>query len=896
MGKQPLNIVILLTAVVGSIIPAFAQVEPTDSINLQNDSRSFQDSAIALPDSTSDKFNLSTDSVYATPVEGSGMLSSMVEYTASDSIVGSIAEGMAYLYRDAYVKYQDLELKAGFIKIDFNKNEIYAEGIKDTAGNIIQKPVFTEAGKSYRSDNMRYNFNTKKAKISKVITKEGEGFLHGEDVKKMGDNVIYIKNAAYTTCSHEDPHFNIKTPQAKVIPGDKVVTKFAYIEVLDVPTPLMVPFGFFPTTEKRKSGIIIPSYGNSQFRGYFLKNGGFYWAVNDYLDFTLSGDIYTQGGYALQGATSYRKRYAYSGNFSMLYNRIKFGEEEFQPYLPSAFQDLTDFKIIWSHSQDPKARPDFRFNSNVNIGSQNVNKVTSVEANEVLQNTLASSISLQKTFPGKPFNLSASLNHRQNNQTKDLTLTLPQVVFNVNRQFPFKRKIQVGQKKWYEEIGISYSANAQNTIQTKLGKPIFTETVFQDSSRNGIQHQIPISANYKIFKHFVVNPNISYNERWYFQQMEYGYVDSLQRATVLDTSNGFYGVRDFSASTNVSTRLYGLYRYRGFLKAIRHVVTPTVGFSYRPDFSTGFWGYYQEVQIDSLGNTDRFNRYQGAIYGTAPSGKQGNVTFNLLNTLEAKVRDRGDSTGVKKVKLLERVSLTTSYNVAVEEFNWAPLNLTVSSSAFDNLLSINYSSTYDFYGYDEETRRRVNESAMQVNNRLLRPTRQSMAMGLNLSSDRFTRDKKANDPPQGKDNDQKEGLIDELDDPSNIGITSGDVDYYRRQGFVDFNLPWSIRLDYNISQSYSGLEPTISQSVTANGDFELTKNWRVGFRTGYDIRAKDFTYTTLDFYRDLHCWELRATWVPFGFQQSYVLTIRVKSSVLSDLKLERSRGVGDFNR
>lgn len=866
---------------------------PGDSLSGNYDDPSIVDS-LRLSDSV--RVDLSTDSVYSTPVKRNEFLTSQLDFTAEDSIIGSPLSGEARLYNKAYVKYEDITLEAGYIHVDFNKKEVYARGITDTAGKVSQKPLFTEAGKSYRADEMRYNFDTKKAKIKKVITSEGEGFLHGEEVKKTGDNIFYVKNASYTTCSHEHPHFRIKTPKAKVISGEKVITQFAYIEVVDVPTPLMVPFGFFPTTEKRKSGIIIPSYGNSEFRGYFLQNGGYYWAINDYLDFTLTGDVYTQGGYGWRGLTNYRKRYAYSGNLNLSYNLIRYGRPEFQEFVGNAFDNRSDFAIQWSHNQDPKANPSFRFNSNVNIASSNYYKVTSVNANDVLNNRLNSSVSISKSWPGKPYNLNVSARHSQNNSTKDFTVNLPQVNFALNRQFPFKREAAVGKKKWYEEIGISYTMDAGNEIQTKLGKPFFTETVFRDSARNGVRHSIPISANYKVFKNFVFSPSVNYTERWYFKRSDYYFVDSLN-AIQKDTANGFYANRDFTASANLSTKLYGLWRYKGFLRALRHVVTPNVGLSYRPDFAVEKWGYYERVQSDTLGNFTRLDRYQGQLYGSAGSGKLGSITMGLQNTLEAKVRDRTDSTGEKKIKLLERVSLNTSYNTAVQEFNWAPINLTASSSAFKGLINMNYSSTFDLYGFDPEegtNGMRVNKSAYEVNGKWLRPTSQSFTTGINLSANRFKA--KGKKPEPGEDVDKKEGLLDDEPAPNDLGISEGDRDYYRAQGFVDFNAPWTLNVNYNLRKSYTGLESRVTQSMDFSGDIKLTENWKVGFRSGYDFQAKDFTYTTLDFYRDLHCWEMRCTWVPFGFQQSYTLTIRVKANVLSDLKMERRRGVGDFDR
>lgn len=912
-----LKIIILLTILVGCIVPADAQVQPLDSIPLSDTTSISPDSSATSADSagfridplTGEKRNLSTDSVYTTPLnpQDGGLLASMVEYTATDSIVGSLDRGEAYLYRDAVVKYKDLTISAGFIKINFNSSEVYASGIKDTSGAVIQKPVFTENGKSYRADTMRYNFKSKKAMIKKVITQEGEGFLHGGKVKKVSDKILYIKNASYTTCSHEDPHFKINTPKAKVITGDRIVTKFAYLEILDIPTPLMVPFGFFPTTEKRKSGIIIPTYGKNEYRGYFLTNGGYYWAASDYFDLTLTGDIYTQGGYGLKGASSYSKRYKYNGNLSASYNRIRFGEEEFAEFASEFFDNRSDFAITWSHSQDAKARPDFRFNASVNIASSNYYRVTSTQTQDVLQNRLNSSISINKTWTGKPYTLTAGINHSQNNQTNDMTVTLPDVNFGVNRQFPFKSESRVGKSKWFEEIGYSYSLTGKNEIQTKLNQPFFTETVFTDSSRSGIQHRIPISANYKVFKHFVLNPSVNYTERWYFSRIERtSTLDSVNgvpvyNVNITDTTRGFYSARDFGASANLSTKLYGTWRYKGFVRAIRHVATPSVGFSYRPDFSTDFWGYYQDLQTDADGGTTRYSRYTGSIYGTPSQGEQGALNFSVQNTLEAKIKDKKDSTGLKKVRLLEGLSINTSYNMAADEFKWSPLSMSARSSIFNGLISLNYNASFDFYGFDTgldtngSTIGRVNEFALDVNGQLARITAQRVAVGINLNADRFNKNKKDKRP--AKSNDEDTGPNTPGAEESNgLGITEGDINYYRQMGYVDFNVPWSLNLNYNLNKSYTGLTTNVTQSADISGDFEITENWRVGFSTGYDLVAKDFTYTSFDFYRNLHCWELRCSWVPMGFQQSYTLTIRVRASTLSDLKLTRQRGIGDFER
>lgn len=882
MGPSTRKIVFLLTLLVGFSVAARAQADST-KLPLTGDQAPF-----VIPDPVP-----ADSSRKAQPKKS--VLDYDIEYDALDSIPSSPDNSIIELYNQAIIVYGGMKIEAGYIRIEFEKAEIFASGLADSNGVVSQKPIFTEAGKTYRADEMRYNFETGKARINKVITQEGEGFLHGEKVKKTVGSSFFVRNASYTTCSHEHPHFRIRTPKAKVIPGEKVVTQFAFLELFDIPTPLMLPFGFFPTTDKRKSGIIIPTYGSSQYRGYFLQNGGFYWAASDYFDLSLTGDIYTKGGYGFQGVSNYRKRYKFSGNLNVNYNLLKFGREEFVPFVSGAYDNRSDFSIRWSHKQDAKANPTFNFSANVNIATTQFFQITSINPDQVLQNRLNSSISFTKRWANRPFNLNVTLNHSQNNKSKDLTLTLPNVNFSVNRMFPFKSEGGiVGKKKWYEEIGITYTANAKNQIQTRMDKPIFTETVFRDSSRMGMQHSIPISANYKVFKFFVFNPSINYTERWYPTKLEYAFDTATNRVAVVDTLNGFFANRDFSTNAQLSTKLYGLWRYKGFVRAVRHVMTPRVGFNFRPDFSTPFWGIYEQVQSDTLGNTTFVNPYSSGVYGSAPSGMQGAVTFGIQNTLEAKIRDRSDSTGLKKVKLLERFSVDGSHNLAAEEFKWSTIRLAASSTMFDRLITVNYNATLDPYAYDLDLNRRINEFAIDNGQGLFRLTNQSFTAGTRLDAKTFKPKKK-----KGEEDDDKEkekGSSTGLNEGA-LGITEGDIDYYRLPGYVDFSVPWSVNLNYNLSYSNTGNgTPQVRQSLDLSGDMNLTEGWKVGFRTGYDFEAQDFTFTSFNFYRDLHCWTMSCSWVPFGFQQTYMLTIRVKSSILQDLKLERRRGVGDFQR
>jgi len=891
---------ILLTAIVGILCTSRAQTPPADSLRQARDSSAIPPSEI----DSNGTFRLNPDSSYATAVPSEqGLLDAELLYDAKDSIIGNIQQGIIELYNEAVVEYEDIKLRAGYIRINFETSELYAIGLADTAGIVRQKPIFTENGKDYRANEMRYNFDTQKAKLRKIITAEGEGFLHGENVKKTSDEVFYIKNASFTTCSHETPHFRIITPQAKVISNKKIVTRFAYLELLEVPTPLMLPFGFFPTTSERQSGILIPSYGSSQFRGFFLRDGGYYWAINDYLDLTMRGDIYTQGGFAMSANTNYTKRYRYRGSLSLDYDRLKFGREEFSQFERAAFQDQTNFAIRWSHNQDAKAHPTRRFSANVNIASTNYNQVTQTQPENILQNRLNSSISYSKSWQGKPYNLTVNLNHSQNNQTESLNLTLPQINFAVNRFNPFQRKTQVGQKKWYENINVNYTLDARNQISTTMDSPNLLEDIFT-KGRAGIQHNLPISANYKLLNHIVFTPSVRYVERWYPNKLNFSYNADSNRVET-DTVQGFFANREFSVNSNFTTNLYGTWRYqKGFLKALRHKMTPSVGFSYTPDFSRDFWGYYQAVQVDSLGTIERRNQFQNGTYGSAGNRLQGNANFGVQNTLEAKVKSKKDSTGVRKISLLERFSANTAYNMAAEEFNWSDLRVNASSSILNGLIRMNYNASFDLYGTATDTSGRtvrINEFAFKANNQLARLKNQSFTIGLNINAQnvQFNNSSGGNNTNAG--NNQTQDKAPPADDDrayeSGLGITGGDLNYYGLTDYQDFNLPWSLRVDYNLNDNRNlDGEKTVSQALRFSGNVELTPNWKVGFNSGYDFRAKQFTVSNFNFTRELHCWVMTFSWVPFGFQQSYVLTIRVRSNILSDLKIDRRRGIGDFER
>lgn len=835
-----------------------------------------------------DSLGVSADTNVRPLVNEQAILKAEVNSNAEDSIVISPQGNLSYFYNQATVDYQDIGIKAGFIQIDWETNEALATGVIDSTGKVVQRPIFIEGGKEYRTDTIRYNFKSKKARIKKVITKEGEGFLHGNRVKKMDGDVFFIRGGSFTTCSHVEPHFRLRTGKTKVITGDKIVTGPAYLEMLDVPTPLFLPFGFFPTDAKRRSGIIIPTYGNNFERGYFLKDGGYYWATNKYMDMTFKGEIYSMGGWGLSVQSNYRQRYRFNGNLFASFNRIRFGEESFLE-AGGRYRNSSDFNIRWSHNQDPKARPDLRFSANVNLATATYFQNTQQVANQVLQSQLQSNVSIQKSWQGRPYNLSLNLRHSQNNQQRTIALTLPQLAFNVNRFFPFQFGAQVGEEEWYEKIGMNYSFQAENRISGSLDDDLFSAKNFAQNARYGAQHNASLQTNAKLFKYWTFSPSMRITNRWYGSRLDYRLNEQTGQVE-RDTIYGFNNAMNFSLAANLATKIYGQFNYRGKIKAIRHVLTPNFGVSYTPDFSDPFWGYYQTYRSDTLGNTQTSSVYQGYIYGTPGRGVQANVNMGMQNTLEMKVKSRKDSTGYTKVKLLEGFSVNTSYNAAAPEFNWSPLTVSARTSALEGLIQFNLNSTYDFYGINENGQR-VNQSATEVNGSWLRRTRTSFNVGLSLNADRFGGSGSEGRQRDGN-NQQTENTQNGGDNP--LGLTPGDIDYYRMQGYVDFNVPWSLNINYFYTNNKPQLVVNETQSVDVSGDFTLTENWKIGFRTGYDFQQNDLSYTTVNIHRDLHCWQINVFWVPFGFQRSYSIGISAKASILQDLKLERRRGIGDF--
>ena len=797
-------------------------------------------------------------------VETSAFLKEKVTYSATDSMLIDKVNQKAYLFNNAVVLYDGLNLKAGYIEIDFGKNLVYATSIKDSAGKDVQKPVFEQGEDKFTAGKITYNFKTKKGKITDVITQQGEGYIHGRDIKKDTNNVYYVGNGKYTTCDLEHPHYYIGAKKIKIIPDDKIVTGPAVLWIADIPTPLAIPFGYFPNKKGRASGVLIPTYGESTSLGFFLKGGGFYFGKNEFIDLALTGDGYSNGSYGAHAQSNYKKRYRYSGGVNVSYSRFITGDAA----LPNS-TSRNDFFIRWNHTQDPKSRPNSRFSANVNAGSSSYNKFNGNVNGDYLANTFQSNISYSKSFTGTPFNFSANARHSQNTLTKKVDLSLPELSMNMNRIYPFKGKNST-KNKWYDKIGVSASANARNDINS-TDTTLFTNRTLTQM-KNGVHFAAPISTSFNILKYFTVSPSINTGSSIYYQTVQKHYDVNVNKVFT-DTVTGVKIANDFSVSSGMSTRIYGDYFFKGkHLKQIRHVATPTVSASYRPDFSESKYGYYKKIEGDTSGKMPKYSIFENGIYGSPGAGKSGLIGFNLNNSLEAKIRHETDSGKVdKKIPLLESFNVGVSYNIAAKNYNWSTINMNGRTKLF-GVLDINASAVLDPYQIDSAGTRI--EQFEWKNNRIGRLSSSNISLSTSLRS------------KQGDGNKPKQ---------SNAG-TQDELDYINahQDAYVDFNIPWNLNMYYNLNYSKPGIKETTTQSVTFNGDLSLTKKWKISLSSGYDLTNKKMTITSVNVYRDLHCWEMRFNWVPFGFRQSFSLDINVKSSILKDLKLSRRKDYHDF--
>lgn len=811
------------------------------------------------------------------PSSSSGGLKSMVNYGARDSMRFDLVHEIVYLYDSAYVEYENMTIRAKYIRIDFRNHIISAQGDTNAQGEYLSKASFKDAAQAFEAKKLDYNYITQKGRIVEVTTQQGDGYIITDVLKKDSADVIYLWHGQYTTCDLPHPHYAIRANKMKVIPDDKIITGPAYLEIADVPTPLAVPFGYFPNKKGRASGILIPSYGESPAWGFFLKDGGYYWGVSDKLDFALRGDIYSRGSWGLKTYSNYRVRYKYGGNVSLRYARNYNGDRE----LPTS-TIVNGYSFRWTHQQDPKFNPSVRFSANVNINSSSYNQYNSTIANDYLSNTFQSNVAWAKTWNFGSF--STNLTHSQNTLTHNVDIGLPQASFTVNRFYPLKNPERVGQAKWWDKIGMSYVSEFKNTISIadtllnpqRFEQPGYFSSTVSPKIRTGIRQQIPVATSFNVMKYFTLTPAVTFNSITQFKTLRKTW-DADREVVITDTVNGAHASFDFTSSLSLSTKIYGFYLLdHTKFSAIRHVITPTASLTYMPDFTNPKFGFWQEVQSSPQGAISQYSIFEGGIFGSSPAGKVGALGLSLMNSWEGKLRNNEDTNSVTSERrmLIDALNFGASYNFMAEHFNWSVITGSLRMKLF-KLFDLNTAFSADPYMMSE-TGVRIERYEIKNNKRLARLTSASMSLGTSLRPGGFSSSPTRN---------------------STRG-TQAEVDMVNANpgAYVDFNVPWSLNLQYNLAWQKYTLTPTVTQTVRVAGDASLTPKWKVGFDSNYDFTRKEFSYTSLNIYRDLHCWELQFNWIPFGFRQSYNVTINVKSAVLQDLKLTRKRDWYDFNQ
>ena len=818
---------------------------------------------------------ISNDTIQAKQSES--LLEAPVVYSAKDSVVLNMEDKKVLLYKGAIVTYQTVEIKADFIEFDMDKNEVYAKGLPDSTGVMQGNPVFKDGTEEMQSDTMRYNFKTQKGLTHTVKTKQGEGYVQGRISKMVNKNVFYIKDAKYTTCDADHPHFWLNMTRAKVISNDKTITGLAYVVLEDFPIYFpFLPFGFFPNTTTYSSGIIIPTYGEEANRGFFLREGGYYLAASPYFDLTMKGDIYSKGSWATNISSTYKLRYKFSGNFNMAYNVNKYGEKDLPDYY-----ETKGFNIQWNHSQDAKANPFQTFSASVNLSTSSYDKENSLNINNYLSSTKSSSISYTKKWENTPLNMSVNLRHSQNSRDSTMSLSLPELTISLAKIYPFRAKQRSGKLKLWEEIGITYSANIRNSITAKENE-ILNKSFVKDW-KNGWKHNIAISLpNFNLLKYVNVSPSVSYDERWYLNNIKQKYVYDYTSRTgtlVTDTTYGFKRNYEYSFGVGTSTTIYGRYvminpNWR--MKEIRHKMSPSLSFSYRPDFGNpryGFWDSY----IDENGKEIFYNRFANATMGAAGQGKSGAISFSLNNNVEAKMAAKSDTVDSKfeKISLLDNLSLSTSYNLVADSLNLS--NIMINGRTTIKGVSISFGGTLDPYMVDS-LGRKYNEYMWQNNRTIGRLTNANISFGLNFNSK-----KKGGEAANTKTGEEQPATATPTPPPP--------AGPFAMAEYADFNMPWNINLSYSFS--YSRPNPyrsaNITQSLNFTGSLSFTEKWNMRMTTNFDIQAREFSFTTFNISRTLHCFNMSFNFVPFGDRKSYAFTLSASSSMLRDLKIDKSR-------
>ena len=855
--------------------------------------------------------SLGMDSLAADTTKKKEPLDAPVIYEASDSIVFT-KEGYAHLYGEGKVNYQNIELTSAVITMNMDSSTVYATGVTDTAGVETGSPIFKDGETPYESKIMRYNFKTKKGFINSIVTQQGEGYVTSEEGKKGANDEIYMRHGRYTTCdNHEHPHFYLRLSMAKVRPKKNVVFGPAQLVVEDVPLPIAVPFGFFPFNSSYSSGFIMPTYGDEMNRGFYLRDGGYYFAISDQMDLKVLGEIFTKGSWGLSAASNYNKRYKFSGSFNASYLVTKTGEKNMPDYSVSK-----DFRIQWSHRQDAKANPNSSFSASVNFATSSYDRssLSSLyNPQQYSQNTKASSVSYSRNFPEIGLNISGAFNITQNTRDSSLSMTLPDVNISLNRIYPFKRKKSAGDERWYEKISLQYTGSITNSISTKdnlLFKTPLTQW------ENGMQHKIPVSATFNLFKYINIVPSFNYTERWYLRKVKQSYdpsptsTDHVKR----DTINGFNRLYDYNLSLQMNTKLYGMYKPL-FMKSkelqIRHVFTPTVSYTYTPDFGKSRYGYYDTYTYtdeDGEVRTVEYSPYEGAVYGYPGKNMSQNISFSIDNNIEMKMKSDKDTTGYKKISLIDQLGASLSYDVANKRWSDLSMNLRLKLTK-SYTFNMNASFATYAYQFDENGNVVVGDRTEWSYGRFGRFQGYSGSFSYTLNNDTFKKlfgkkdEDEKNKDKEGKEGGEDEGTEEETEEQNNnSNMRKTEKASVDSDGYLAFKLPWSVSLSYSYSIREDRSKDiniktmrypySLTHSLNVSGNFKIGSRWNMTYSTGYDFTSKEMSMTTLNITRDLHCFNMSCGLV-FGPFTSYNFSIRANSSMLTDaLKWDQRSNTG----
>ena len=793
---------------------------------------------------------------------------------AEDSMRYDIPNRTVTLYGNAKLTYKDQEFTAAYIHLDLKNRTLHAHGVRNERDSLVGSPVFKDGSSTYNMEGIDYSFATKKARISGVITEVAEGYLHGEVIKKMPNDEINVAGGKFTTCSLPHPHYYLALTKAKVIPNDKIITGPAYLTIADVPTPIFIPFGFFPNSLKRSSGILLPEYGEEDARGFFIRRAGFYLGLNDYMDVTMTGGYYSKGSWDAAVETRYALRYRFTGRLAVNYSSVRTGHKGATDYVGT-----NSYMINWSHTQDRTSHPNTDFSANVSFGSSSYNRFNARTPQDYLNNQILSSIALTQRFPGTPFSISAAINHSQSTRDSIVNLTLPQLSLNMSRIYPFRRARQVGKQRWYERIGLSYGSNLRNSLSIKEDR-LFTRNALR-RMRNGMDHNASLSTSFTLANHINISPAVTYRESWYLQTVRYHY-DAARGTSVRDTVQGFARAWHFNTSLGASTKLYGMYAFRSnpWIAAIRHVMTPTVSLSYHPDFSKPPFTSYRQVQANAKGEMQTYSIFEQGIYGGPPRGQSGTITFSLGNNIEMKRPAPADSTQkAKKIPLLENLSLSSAYNFLADSMQWSDVRVSAYTRLF-GFFNINASSSFSPYALDAKGNAYNHYYYLETR----RPLRfQQFSLSCNFSLDRAI---------EGKNGEQRPIMpIGYL--PAYTANGTPLYPEYLMLQYANFKAPWNLSFGYHYTYTAQRERASTIQTVSVNGGLTLAERWRIGLTTGYDINALTFNVTSFNVGCDLHCWEMFLNLVPFGTLRSFSFRINVKSNILRDLKYEKRKSYLD---